>query len=294
MANASDLEAGGTQQALETVEYDKYSWVLLEDHPLRSHPTDANCHPDVTLFAPRCLAVVRRCWRERGLPLLCLVMMIFLIVQLLVQLPYIVSYFLQSAHTNLNELPGFIQTSETTDRAFDHAATCVYDPLSQKQGATHDALEYALTSGCIGVKADIWLRDRDLLIGTSPSGLDDERTLQNVYLESLHAQLYARNSGVSESPEGHHDNINNTPLIGLFDEDPLQTFTLFLDVQTPMRKAWPLLVAQLRTLNENGYLSYRNLEQDLVLRPITVVVSGKGCQRQSLVDDLARAMKGLF
>ncbi|KAL4938925.1 hypothetical protein BDV06DRAFT_199879 [Aspergillus oleicola] len=293
MTNSPDLEAlGDTKQLLEVKEYDKYSWVLLEDHPLRSHPIEANCHPDIATFAARCLAVLRRRWRERGFPLLCLVMMIFVIVQVLVLLPYIASYLFEPVYTK--ELPGFIQTLETAGQLLDHAAVCVFEPPSLTEGATHDAVGYALASRCTGVKANVWFRHRDLLVGSSLSNLVDEQTLQRVFLESLQAQLYARNSAFIESSKEHSDNADKSSPIGLFDEDPSQTFTLFLDAQTPMHRAWPLLVAQLGTLNESGYLSYRNAEEGLVLRPITVVVSGKGCRRHSLVDDLSRAMKGLF
>ncbi|KAL4968512.1 uncharacterized protein BDV14DRAFT_143310 [Aspergillus stella-maris] len=293
MGKLPDVEVlGDTEQLLEVKEYDKYSWVLLDDHPLRSHPTEANCHPDIAIFASRCLVALKRRWRERGLPLLCLVMMIFVVIQVLMLLPYIASYLFEPAYTK--ELPGFIQTLETADQLLDHAAVCVFEPPSQTEGATHDAVGYALASGCTGVKANVWLRHRDLLVGNSPSDLDEEKTLQTTFLDSLQADLYTRNSAPVESNENHSNSLDKSSPIGLFDEDPSQTFTLFLDVQTPMHRAWPLLVAQLRTLSESGYLSHRNAEEGLVLRPITVVVSGKGCRRHSLVDDLSRAMKGLF
>ncbi|KAL4956890.1 hypothetical protein BDW69DRAFT_181138 [Aspergillus filifer] len=293
MGKLPDVEAlGDTKQLLEREDYDKYSWVLLEDHPLRSHPTEANCHPDIATFTSQCLAVLRKRWRDRGLPLLCLMMMIFAIVQVLMLLPYIASLLFVPAYTK--ELPGFIQTLETADQLLDHAAVCMFEPPSQTKGVTHDAVGYALASGCTGVKADIWLRHRDLLVGNSPSDLDEEKTLQTTFLDLLQAGLYTRNSASVESNEKHSNSSDKTSPIGLFDEDPSQTFTLFLDVQTPMHRAWPLLVAQLRTLNESGYLSHRNAEEGLVLRPITVVVLGKGCRRHSLVDDLSRAMKGLF
>ncbi|KAL4910092.1 hypothetical protein BDW74DRAFT_173560 [Aspergillus multicolor] len=289
----SDVEA----QPFETKEYDSYAWVLLEDHPLRSYPDDANCHPEITAFTRKCSAFIRQRWRERGLPLLCFVLMFFVIVQFLVQLPHIVSYFLEPELRQ--DLPGFIQTLDTVDRSLglelDHAAICVYDVSAQAhmQGVTGDAVEYTLASGCTGAKVDLWQRNGELLVGSSPSDSDDERTLQSVYVQSLQAQLDARNSASLHST-GENGDEDDLVQVGLFDEDPKQSFTLLLDVQTPMRRAWPSLVAQLEALNERGYLSYRSAEQGLVLRPVTVVVSGRGCRRLSLLDDLSRAIKGFF
>lgn len=216
-------------------------------------------------------------------------------MQFLLQLPHVASYFLEPVHTQ--GLPEFIQTPMTTDRAFDRTAACAFDPPSQPGGAAHNAIEHALSSGCAGVHVDLWQRHHDLLIGdsSSPPNLDKKHTLKSVYLKSLLHQLDARNAASANDSkiEKHDDEFDATP-VGLFDSDPQQTFTMFLDVKTPMRKAWPVLVTQLGALNKSGYLSYRNAEQELVLRPVTIVVSGRGCRRLSLKDDLSRVMKGLF
>lgn len=220
------------------------------------------------------------------------------IVQFLLQLPHVASYFLEPVHTK--GLPEFIQTPITVDRAFDRAAACAFGPPSQPGGAAHNAIEHALSSGCTGVQVDVWQRHHDLLIGDSspsPSSSNPGKkdTLKGVYLKSLQHQLDARNAASSnDSKTEKHDSEFNARPVGLFDNNPQQTFTIFLDVKTPMRKAWPVLVTQLKALNESGYLSYRNAEQELVLRPVTIVVSGRGCRRLSLKDDLSRVMKGLF
>ncbi|KAL2833034.1 hypothetical protein BDW59DRAFT_95073 [Aspergillus cavernicola] len=265
MATSTDLEA--QQPLLEADEYDSYSWVLLEDHPLRSYPTDVDCHPDISAFTRKCYVVARRRWRERVLPLLCLLLMFFVIVQFLLQLPHFASHLLEPISTE--EVPGFIQSA-------------------QMERATQNAVEYALASGCTGVRADLWLRNGDLLLGTELN-----RTLQSVYLRPLLARLEAQNAASNESANGRVE-LDQSSSVGLFDEDTLQSFTLFLDIRTPMRMAWPQLIAQLEELNERGYLSYRNVAQDIVSRPVTVVVSGGGNRRLSLVDDLSRIMKGLF
>ncbi|KAL4820216.1 hypothetical protein BDW67DRAFT_153702 [Aspergillus spinulosporus] len=291
-SSSSDVEA---QVLLETKEYDSYAWVLLDDHPLRAYPADADCHPEITAFARKWYAAVGRQCRERGLPLLCLVLMFFLIVQSLVQLPHIMSYFLHQVYTQ--DLPGFIQTLETVERSLelglgrDHSAICKYDAPLQTDEVTGDAVEYILASGCTGVKVDLWLRDSELFIGSSLSNLDDGRTLQSVYLQPLQARLDTRNSAYINSTGGHGVEAEIVP-VGLFDEDSTQSFILLLDVQTTLRRTWPLLFRQLEAMNKSGYLSFRNAEQDLILRPITVVVSGRGCRRLSLIDDVSRAIKG--
>ncbi|KAL4803565.1 hypothetical protein BDV18DRAFT_145049 [Aspergillus unguis] len=299
VSNSSDLEA----QHIATKEYDSYASVLLEDHPLRDHPMSPEFHPEVSAFTRRWAAFARRRWRERGLPLLCLVLMFFVIIQLLMQLPHLVSYFLAPVH--IEKLPGFIQTPTTlaADQGFGNAgsesAICEYEPPMQTGeeegvGEINGAVESALASGCTGMKADLWLRDHDLLIGESSLDLDHDRTLQSTYLQSLQALLDSRNHASDETREGHETKVDETLPIGLINKDPEQTFTLYLEVQTPMRRAWPVLAEQLKTLNEGGYLSYRDADGAVALRPVTVVVAGRGCRRLSLMNDLTRALKGLF
>jgi hypothetical protein len=205
------------------------------------------------------------------------------------------SYFLEQVYTQ--DLPGFIQTPETIGRSpglgleLDQSAICKYDAPLQTDGVTGDAVEYILASGCTGVKVDLWQRDRELLVGSSLLNLNDDHTLQSVYLQSLQTNLDARNPAYINSTKKHGAKAEIVP-VGLFDEDSTQTFILLLDVQTTLQRAWPLLFGQLEALNKSGYLSFRNAEQDLILRPVTVVVSGRGCRRLSLIDDVSRAIKG--
>ena len=66
-------DAGSTQPLLSADEYDAYSWVLLEDHPLRSHPTE--CCPGVLWVLRKCCAAVNKRWSDRALTLICLFLM---------------------------------------------------------------------------------------------------------------------------------------------------------------------------------------------------------------------------
>ncbi|KAL4992277.1 hypothetical protein BDW68DRAFT_150113 [Aspergillus falconensis] len=155
------------------------------------------------------------------------------------------SYFLKQAYTQ--DLPRFLQTPETVDRSLglglgrDHSADCMDDAPLQADGATGDALAHVLALGCTGVKVDLWQWNGKLLVGTTLSSLNDEHTLQSVYLQSLQTHLDAQNSAYINSTGEHGDRADAMP-VGLFDEDPTQSFMLLLDVQTPMRRAWLLLV----------------------------------------------------
>ncbi|KAL3469892.1 hypothetical protein BJX99DRAFT_240470 [Aspergillus californicus] len=297
-----DLEVGGsvnvgvgvgvTQSLLEKDEcdydydYDSYSWVLLEDHPLRSYPTAFDCHPDIASFTRKFYTIARRRWRERVVPLLCLVLMFFVVVQFLVLLPHVADYFLETG-SELETGTGFIQQIGVAD-----AGICVFDndetlSQSQMEELTDDAIEYALASGCTGIKVNLWLRNNELFVDSN-SNLKNTHTLQTTYLQPLQAKLDARNSASSDKTDNEVDDVSP---VGLFDESPLHPFTLLLEIKTPMRMAWPRLVSQLEGLNERGYLSYRDATHELVRRPVTVVVGSRGKRRLSLWDDLLRTWK---
>lgn len=63
----------GDTHRVDSKEYDSYAWVLLEDHPLRSYPT--NCPSGVFNFLRRWYETVKTWWSERGLSLVCLLVM---------------------------------------------------------------------------------------------------------------------------------------------------------------------------------------------------------------------------
>ncbi|KAL5340764.1 hypothetical protein BJX70DRAFT_360328 [Aspergillus crustosus] len=231
-------------------EYDGYTGVVGDDHPLRSSLSKAAVR--------RYNAILK----TRGLPVLCMVLMILIVVQFLVQLPRVATYFFEPV--SMKDIPGFIQTSEMTGQSAEYAQDCVYNPLSQTGGAARDAVEDALVSGCTWVKVGVWVRDRTLLVASSRDSLEQEHTLQSVYLRPLRDQLDVRKFSHNNSA-GTGDGLDSEELlpVGLFEDDLRQSFTLFLEIRTPMRMAWPLLVAQLRELNQRGYLSYRDMEQVL-------------------------------
>jgi hypothetical protein len=221
------------------------------------------------------------------------------VVQFLLQLPRLASYF--SEPVALRELPGFVQLLPTLGDSVhvesSESGGCLYEaPPPLTIGETYDAVENALISGCAGVKVDLWLRNHDLLVGSDSKNLNKERTLQTVYLQPLQTKLDALNppssntSSTTDKDTSDSDEINT---IGLFEGNPTQSFTLILDIQTPAHTTWPRLFAQLRTLNESGYLSYRdNGTRGLVMRPVTLVLAENERQRPSWMERLSRIMRG--
>ena len=159
----------------------------------------------------------------------------------------------------------------------DQPAACIsYNPRAHSS-----AIQYSIAAGCTGVKADIWLHDNDLLVGSSASSLRKEFTLRSVYLEPLLGQLEARNIDKAES---EHDTMS--AWAGPFEWDSMQQVTLFLEIRSSTQDVWPRLFSELTLLSERGYLTHRNGTL-VVPGPITIVLTGRNhvhLDDTSLVD----------
>jgi hypothetical protein len=73
-----------------------------------------------------------------------------------------------------------------------------------------------------------------------------------------------------------------------FNADLSRTFLLMLDAKTSLHELYPLLVEQLDSLRQRGYISHWDGES-VVQRPVTVVVTGEAfpesdCARHSYSD----------
>ncbi|BAE59857.1 unnamed protein product [Aspergillus oryzae RIB40] len=216
-------------------EYDSYSWELLEDHPLRSHPTE--CIPGLSSYVAKYLAILKRRWTERIFPIVCLILMFLIVIQFLAALPYGLTYIV--FRSGIEEQKGFVQWPTEFSR---EPSTCIlYNPQAR------DAIQYAIDAGCSGVKVDLQAQESELLVDSLVSDREAPGTL-----------------GTS---------TDETSPIGLFDEDPARPFTLFLELHTSVQAAWPHLVSQLMPLKQKGYLSYRNGTR-VVPRPVTIVLTG--------------------
>lgn len=131
-------------------------------------------------------------------------------------------------------------------------------------------LRSAVDAGCIGVEADIWLSENDLLVGHTRFTLHHDHTLQSLYLKPLLDLLSKHNTLSSRLQPRLGDGYN---LAGVFANDPSQTLVLLIDFKGDGELLWPHVVAQLDGLRHAGYLTHFN-GTTIVQRPITVVASG--------------------
>lgn len=177
------------------------------------------------------------------------------------------SYLFLRGHPNGLLPTGSLHWPEEFTR---QSSACIaYDPSPR---ADQDVVDKAIAAGCTGIKADVWLDGPGLVVGRSSGSNSRRDTLRGVYLQPLLERLNAKKEKTPDAPTG------------LFDHNPTRSFTLFLELQSPVQAAWPHLVAQLADLHRNGYLTELNGSRVVVPAPVTVVVSGADA---SSVDEMA-------
>ncbi|MCJ1229737.1 Altered inheritance of mitochondria protein 6 [Toensbergia leucococca] len=131
----------------------------------------------------------------------------------------------------------------------------------------HVPLYSAISAGCIGVEADVWLFDKDLYVGHSTASLTRNRTLKTLYIDPLLDVLSKQN------PTTYFHPYQNTNPHGVFDTNPSQTLVLLIDFKTDGPALWPFVHSALEPLRSRKYLTYLN-GTELVHGPITVVGTG--------------------
>ncbi|KAF4890370.1 Altered inheritance of mitochondria protein 6-like protein [Colletotrichum fructicola] len=107
----------------------------------------------------------------------------------------------------------------------------------------------ALSVGCIGIEADVWLRNGDLLVGHDKPSLSQTRTLKSLYLDPLEEILDAQNREVTEG---------NKTRRGVFSLQDNTQIILLIDVKTDAKETWPIVLRQLEPLREKHYLTSHN------------------------------------
>jgi hypothetical protein len=122
----------------------------------------------------------------------------------------------------------------------------------------------ALGSGCVGVEADIHLKNSDLLVGHNSHGLSKERTLRSLYFDPLQRLITAQNENTTR--KGNDWN-------GIFNKAPKQTVVLLIDLKTSAEKTFAELNTQLQPLRDLDYLTHWN-GTNRVMRPSTIVATG--------------------
>ncbi|RAL03186.1 uncharacterized protein BO80DRAFT_500498 [Aspergillus ibericus CBS 121593] len=116
-------------------------------------------------------------------------------------------------------------------------------------------LHSALSAGCIGVEADIWLSNYDLLVGHTPFTLHHEVTLRSLYLNPLLDLLQKHNTRSSQLEPTHQP---GRPRAGVFASDPSQTLVLLIDFKEQPEKTWSVVMDQLKPLRDGDYFTYFN------------------------------------
>lgn len=142
----------------------------------------------------------------------------------------------------------------------------------------------ALEAGCTSVEADVWPYLDDLYVGHNPGSLQPGFTLQNAYLDPLRLLLQDKNCAAGDS---------GCSLDGVYKADPSQTIVLLVDVKDDPYKAWPLLVKQLESLRQQGWLTTFQ-DGKLKTAPITVVVSGAVLHASSILETAHSPDLGIF
>ncbi|GAW23183.1 hypothetical protein ANO14919_127330 [Xylariales sp. No.14919] len=136
----------------------------------------------------------------------------------------------------------------------------------------------ALTAGCTGIEADVWLSDdgKDLLVGHDRPSSRSTKTLQSMYIEPLLGILNGRNPTWATDSEDDRAQ-------GIFATQPNTTVVLMIDVKEKPTTVWPLLIEQLEPLRQRQFLTrYEKVHsgdsadiQTLLPAPLIVVGSGE-------------------
>jgi hypothetical protein len=108
----------------------------------------------------------------------------------------------------------------------------------------------------------LWANDSKAAVGAS-------EVLNSAYFKSMLDKLDAMNS-----PANFPSRSAEASPLGFFEEEPVRSSILLLELQSPIQEAWPDILSRLNMLSAGGYLSYMNGTR-LVLRPVTVVISSQ-------------------
>ncbi|KAK0664302.1 Altered inheritance of mitochondria protein 6-like protein [Lasiodiplodia hormozganensis] len=133
----------------------------------------------------------------------------------------------------------------------------------------------AISYGCVGVEADVWLfpdssSEPELYVGHNTAALTPERTFRSLYVDPITELLDRTNSPASRSIS--HESAPVRPN-GIWDTDPSQTLVLLVDFKNDGESIWPIVQDHLEPLRSRGYLTYWD-GKNTVEGPVTVVATG--------------------
>ncbi|KIW37010.1 uncharacterized protein PV06_10907 [Exophiala oligosperma] len=130
-----------------------------------------------------------------------------------------------------------------------------------------EPLRQALRVGCTGIEADVWYFDDQLYVAHTVSGIRQNRTLKNLYLDPLTDILNRQN----QLPNflGPMDETRN----GVFATRPMQTLVLLIDFKNDPEHIWRRLQSHLTYFRDKKYLTHFN-GTTVIQGPLTIVASG--------------------
>ncbi|OJD30576.1 rrna biogenesis protein [Diplodia corticola] len=133
----------------------------------------------------------------------------------------------------------------------------------------------AISYGCVGVEADVWLfpdssKEPELYVGHNTAALTPKRTFRSLYVDPITELLDRTNSPATLSVS--HEAAPVRPN-GIWDVDPSQTLVLLVDFKNDGESIWPVVQYHLEPLRSRGYLTYWD-GTNTVEGPVTVVATG--------------------
>ncbi|KAJ5599096.1 hypothetical protein N7450_000163 [Penicillium hetheringtonii] len=257
---APDMTLPKTEQDVipDSMRYEYDAW-LLDDHPLRSHPTV--CIPGLGTFIAEWYSSVERRWKDGLLRVGCIILACWATFQCLRALPSVAS----KGSTPLTQ-------HNTREWHF----TCTF-PRSDPRA---NALAQSAVAGCSGFRTDIWLHGNELQMGPSDAGPADINDMQH-RLDSLVSKLGSRDLStdiqIPLSAEG--ESPNNVPE----ENDVSHSFWLLLDPQSPVNELFPHLVSHLDSLRQRGLLTHWEGHR-VVHRPFTILLTGESSPGSNCAD----------
>jgi hypothetical protein len=135
-----------------------------------------------------------------------------------------------------------------------------------------EPLFQAISAGCTGVEADMWLFNDELFVAHTPSGVRRNRTLSTLYLDPI-MQILDQKNAVPDFIG--LDAIQNFRRTGIFDTKPEQSLTLLIDFKRGQNSTaiWDHLSQALEPFRSKQYLTYA-VDNRIVTAPLTMIVSG--------------------
>ena len=121
----------------------------------------------------------------------------------------------------------------------------------------------ALSVGCQGVEADVWLTNNELFLGHTERSLNANRTLRSLYLDPLLKILDQQNKDLPPGGRPH----------GVYSTSPNETLVLLIDIKSDGASTLPTVLSQLEPLRSKGYLTFHN-STDLITSALTIVATG--------------------